>query len=627
MILVLAVACGDDENTKTNNSTNNSTNNTTNNSTNNTTNNSTNNTTNNTTNNSTNNTTNNSTNNNTNNMTAADMGDDMTTSDMGDDMTTADMGDDMNMADMGSDMAVVTEPDPAAAAQITAVRANLTGTITGAVVTYIKSGLGNDLQGFFVQATATGPALFVESTETVVVGDIVSFDVTTAEVATEGFPKATAIANLTVLGFGYDVTLFTQDVSASADLVSAVGDYELELIDTAVTLTSDFFGAGTGHSAAIVDTTGVVGSNDLRLRLPTTLVDAYGFENGCTMNVNDTPLWRFSAQAQISAYYDTELTNIVCPAPVVQNAAAASETSVVLTFSRPVDAASITDAAAQFTLDNGLTVSAAVVNGNQVTLTTSAQVVGTTYTITVADTVLDVLGAGVSATANSETFVAYELIATLRINEIAAEQPDGCDIVELRVVTGGTVRDFKFYERTASEFTFPDVSVATNDLIVLHFDSGDSKCNYTSIANETASITEFPNATHVANYDTAWDFYSDDNGITSTDNVFTVYDNVGTIQDGVLVGCITALTTANGSEAGAATLAAAGQWQNTDGTVPAGGYVDAVFCANAVLGLADSTLPDSLQRINDADLNDKSDWTLLQTTATFGLLNVGQTAF
>ncbi len=616
-LLALAVACGDDDKpSKANNTTNNSTNNTSNNSSNNA------------SNNASNNTTNNSTNNTTNNMTnLADMGDDMSGSDMGDDMTGSDMGDDMTQADMGSDMTLVTEPDPAAAAQITAVRSALTGTISGAAITYIKAGLGNDAQGFFVQASPTGPALFVESTESVVVGDIVSFDVTTAEVGSEGFPKATAIANLTVLGFGYDVTLLTQDVGATTDLVTALSDYELELVDTAFTVTSGFNGAGTDHSSATVETIGVTGTNDLRLRLPTTLADAYGFETGCTMNLNDTPLWRFAAQAQLSAYYDTELSNIVCPAPVLQNAVASSDTTVVLTFSRPVDDATVAATATQFTVDNGLTVTAAVVNGNQVTLTTSSQAPGTTYTITVADTVLDVLGAGVSATGNSETFLAYEVIATIRINEIAANEGGGCDAVEFRVVTGGTLRDFTFFERTSSVFTFPDVVVATNDLIVLHFDANDIGCGYISKVNETTAIDEFPALINIKNYDSAWDFFTTDSGITSTDNTLTVYDNVGTIQDGVLTGCGSSPNAAGASESAAATLVAAMQWQNIDGTVPAGGYVDIDYCDNAVLGLPDSDLSVTLQRTNDADINDKSEWTLLETTSTFGLLNVGQTAF
>lgn len=549
-------------------------------------------------------------------VTATDMGEDQPVADM--DLT--DLGEDQTVTDIGVDMAVASD----AAAQIALVRGGLLGTVSGAVVTYIKEGLGSDAPGFFVQATAAGPALFIESTDAVIIGQTVAFEVANAAIAAEGFPKVTAITGLKFLGFGYDVTSLTQDVSAATDLVTNLSDYELELIDAAVTVTTAFSESGSMYSSAGVETVGVKASNDLRLRVPSTIVQAYGLEAGCTLNINDTPLWRSTAQAQIRAQSKTELSNIVCPVPVLNAAVSARPAEVVLTFSRPIDPASVSNAASQFVINQGLSVLSAAVRGNQITLTTTAQVKGTLYTIAVADTVHDVLGASVSATGNSKTFVGFNLVATLRINEIAA---DICGAVEFRVVSGGSVNGFEYHERQDNKFSFPDVVVATDDIIILHFKANSSSCGYVRAINETTSITEFPKATNAPNYDTAWDFFTTQSNLMFTDNTLTLFDANGVIQDGVLVGCRNPLVANYTSEEAAVVLVANGQWQNNDGTVPAGGYIDDVFCANAVPGLPDSTIFDSMQRINDGDNNDKSDWTPYQTTSTFGLLNVGQTAF
>jgi hypothetical protein len=63
------------------------------------------------------------------------------------------------------------------------------------------------------------------------------------------------------------------------------------------------------------------------------------------------------------------------------------------------------------------------------------------------------------------------------------------------------------------------------------------------------------------------------------------------------------------------------------GGVPAGGFVDADFCAHAVLGLNVTASPNSLQRLDDGDDNDKADWTVDRAAPTWGALNVGQAPF
>jgi len=80
------------------------------------------------------------------------------------------------------------------------------------------------------------------------------------------------------------------------------------------------------------------------------------------------------------------------------------------------------------------------------------------------------------------------------------------------------------------------------------------------------------------------------------------------------------------SEAAAAVVAAANQWFTLAGMIPAGGYVDGVFRANAVQDL-NGTATDalgtglSIQRLNTDD-NDMGDWTM--AAQTWGALNLGQ---
>jgi methionine-rich copper-binding protein CopC len=211
----------------------------------------------------------------------------------------------------------------------------------------------------------------------------------------------------------------------------------------------------------------------------------------------------------------------------------------------------------------------------------------------------------------------------LRINEVAAEQTGGCDLVEFRVLSGGTLGGMSFNERISNIFDFPSIDVATNDLIVLHIDANDANCgNGTS---ETTAKNEFPQATVAQNYDDAWDFYSTDGGLTSTDNVFSVVNRAGDIEDAIFAARDACTTAAGGTETRAAQVATANEWENVGGGQPAGGYIDADFCANAAPGLDQADV--SIQRVDDGDTNTAADWTTAPQAFTFGALNAGQTAF
>jgi hypothetical protein len=316
-----------------------------------------------------------------------------------------------------------------------------------------------------------------------------------------------------------------------------------------------------------------------------------------------------------------------CPTPTLASAVAASSTTVTLTFTRRINPASVNVNGSQFTFDNGLTASAAVVNGRQVTLTTSAQTGGTTYTVTVPNTVTDTLMAPIG-TPNTATFVGFQQLAQVRINELNANVNSGCDLIELRVVSGGSMLGFRLTERITTLVTFGNLNVATNDIIVVHMGSGVAACNPGTATDELTAINQRPQATFGANYDTAWDIWSTDTGLTSTDNTITLYNPSSVIVDVVLIAQAATGTASVDSETPAAAAAAANQWQMVGGGVPAGGFVDDNFRGHAVLD-SDATgtavTGESLRRVDNTDDNDKADW--LQGASTFGLINAGQTAF
>lgn len=279
--------------------------------------------------------------------------------------------------------------------------------IEDVLVTYKKVAIGNDVAGFFIQSVQTGPALFIAVDPTGLtpepqVGDNVTFTIT--EMGTSGMLRqATMITNLTVNSSGNDVTGLVQDVTAAGDLVSAIGDYESELITGTFTVVDAFGSAGSEHVAATIENTTITGDTNLKLRLPVALQDVYGFENTCSVTVSNVPMWRFVATAQVSAWDASELT-ATCPAPTVVSATATSATTVDVVFSRGINAATIVTPATQFTITGGtigLVVSMASVNGRTVTLTTTPQSPGESYTVTVDTSVMDVLGVGIGTPDNT----------------------------------------------------------------------------------------------------------------------------------------------------------------------------------------------------------------------------------
>ena len=528
-------------------------------------------------------------------------------------------------------------PDGIAAARAVADGTGLDLPIRNVTVTYLKPQLGsmtNDPAGFTIQASRTGPALFVAVDPATLtpppgVGDVVRFQITA--MGTVGMQRrAQAITGYARVSTGADVGALAQDLSTATDLVTMIDAYDSELVTVTGTIAEGFAAAGQGFQSATLTTAGVSGDMNLKLRAPATLIDSLDMVMGCQIVAARVPMGRFNAQAQLGVFRPGDFTMSGCPAPVVASAVALSATSMRITFSRNILPSSVAANGSQFTFDNGLTATAATVSGRTVTVTTSAQAVGATYAVTVASSVTDLLGKPVGAP-SSATFTAFAPPAVVRINEVNANIASGCDLIELRVVAGGSMTGFKLQERTGGSgelaLTFPALIVQTNDFVVVHLNSGSTTCNPNGATQETTSTTGQPAAMFAGNFDTAYDIWNVDAGLTATDNVFTLFDATSAIIDAVFISDDPAATaTAAATETAAAAVGAANQWSPALAT-----YIDAVFRMHAADDLnatGTSASGTSIQRLDNTDDNDKADWTTgAGAASTWGALNAGQTAF
>ena len=338
--------------------------------------------------------------------------------------------------------------DPVTTEQITAVLAAADGEglnlpVEGALVTYVKAPIdgasNSDPAGFFLQADQNGPTLFIAvdaSTLTPApqVGDKVNVVVT--KLSTSGDARFAEIdaSVFEVESKGNAVTGLVQDLSSSSDFVANLNDYTYELIKLNATISGAFASAGNPFVSAPITTTGYpTGDNDLKFRVPAALRDSLDLAEGCTIELVGTPLWRFRAGAQPSAWTAPDV-QASCAAPKVVSAAALSATEVLVTFDRSIDPTTIT--ASAFTVAPALAIPNATLNGKQVTLTTDSQAAGTQYTLTVAATVTDVLGTAVDTAADEATFSGYAPPpGRVIINEIDYDQDlaggDTAEFIEL----------------------------------------------------------------------------------------------------------------------------------------------------------------------------------------------------
>ena len=508
----------------------------------------------------------------------------------------------------------VDTPDPQSAEDIATVRAAEPGPvdvpISQVMVTTVRPEIGRDAAGFFIQATRQGPALFVAHDPApagLQAGSIISLRVTDCS-DSFGQRIVTGITGLQVLGRG-DATALIQDVAQADDLVSNLDGYEAELLSAQITIVGAMEFAGNSFVAATVDTEVLFGS-DLRFRIPDGLQEQINLAPGCVLNFVG-PMWRYRDTAQLSVYNASAVTDINCPGTVIIDAVAPRPTEVRLGFSRDLQADSLQANGTQFSI-NGLDVtSASLSGGNTVVLVTEAQVSEAAYTVTVDETLLDASGNALDPEGRSIDFAGFTQGLRLRLTELSANIRSGCDLIELVALGAGSIEGYTLKERTSTILTFPAITVAAEDRIVVHLNSSSGTCNPSGAVTETQSKGEQANAQHEKNFDTAWDVWIEDRGLTATDNVFQVLGVEGFIQDAVLVSDAPTGTAASASERAAAAVVDAGEWTTLAGNVPEGGFVDDSFSAHAAQGLGDEEADGStsLQRTEGQDNNHAGDWT------------------
>jgi hypothetical protein len=522
--------------------------------------------------------------------------------------------------------------------------------LSGVTVTYVKPQVGDptsDPAGFTIQVDLAGPAIFVAVDPTTlpivpVAGDVVDLTVT-QKATVGGQPRVTAVSAITRLSQGADLSAITQNVSASTDLVTALGTYDSELVTVTGTLTGTAGSSGAGFSKFEINTAGITGVTALQLRAPTALMSSIDMTTGCTITATQVPFSEFvsgtTMNAEIDAYRTTDFTLTGCAQPAVTKALATAARTIRVTFTRNIDPTSVLADGTQFTVAGLVVATNPVVSGRTVTLTVTADMVPlTAYAVTVATGVAgpkDLQGSTLTtATAN---FLGYTLPAGVVINEINPNIPGGCDMVEFRITSDGNLNNFRFADRDGSgtlvNYVFPALQVLKNDFVIVHFAGTSLTCNPAPQAtDELTAKNQQPSITNTKNFDSAYDLYSKNTtGLISTTNVWTLYDPTDAIVDAVFGADGTTTTTANATLAQAAVIGTAVQWEPH-----ATSYTDATFRAAAITDIAlgggsnggtNSQTTNSLQRVTDVDTNSKADWSPGTTGAapTWGALNVGQT--
>lgn len=204
-------------------------------------------------------------------------------------------------------------------AQIAAVRAAADGAtnllIERALVTYVKPLVGTEPAGFFIQAEQNGPALFIAVNPASLgsppaPGRRVSLRAT-QKTTVEGRVQVTAIANYSVVAADHPVEPRRADVT-NVDLPAMLGNYESELIAITARIRFGFSGDTGGFVMAPLETAGAPISNDILLRLPSSLQAQL---NSLRVNCNVTvraPLWRSNAQALVTAWRAEDITINSC---------------------------------------------------------------------------------------------------------------------------------------------------------------------------------------------------------------------------------------------------------------------------------------------------------------------------
>ena len=433
--------------------------------------------------------------------------------------------------------------------------------------------------------------------------------------------RVTGLQDYTLRGSGYDVMGLVQDVSASTELVSGLAGFESELLAMEATLEGAFQSCGAGSVCGAISSEGVPGGDEgLQFRIPEDLVEPAGLRPGCSIAIGPTPLWRFEATAQVSAWVLEDVEAIACPGLEVRSAAATGPTTITVRFTSELAPETVN--AAAFTISGGaagLTVVAILVEGDTVILTTSAQEADAVYSLHVADSITSVDGATVEA----DTVVqveAFRAAAGIVVNEAELNAADGCDLIELRVVASGPMGGVVLRDRTTTPlFVFPEGFFALkNDLVVVHMGRDQAACNGGVAPDDELDGPDTVN--HPSNFPGAYDFWAEHGDVDAVNNVLFLLDAEEAYLDFVPFH-----TPGVGSIGGAQVTpiqraANVGAWNQP--TTGGAYYTTGNYRPSAVEYLLDAA-DGTLQRTNDSDTHSKTGWG--QASSSLGSLNGGQT--
>ncbi|WP_174257060.1 chitobiase/beta-hexosaminidase C-terminal domain-containing protein [Myxococcus xanthus] len=445
--------------------------------------------------------------------------------------------------------------DRLASEQIQAVRNASTGSvnlvISGARITYVKPAVGNvvnDAAGFFLQAEQAGPALFVEVDPLTLspapqAGARVR--VTVSEKSLVNGQVRARISAYAVLSTGHSLSDLVQDVSGVDVTTGTPPAYESEYISITGTIGNPgFSNAGLGHVQAPFTTAGVPegspGAAALRLRIAEPFHDTLALSQGCSLTVV-SPLWVFMSGTQTthaiqpSVWAQNQATVHSCPAPRVTGAQAMHHDSAILRFTRAIDPLSVQRNGSQFSIPGLSVTDAVVLSTGEVWLSTTSQTPRQQYTVTVASSVRDRRGVSVDSTAASTSFPGYQVPARLRLSEVAPNVQLNRDLVELVVLTSGSVMGATLLDGNATLATLPDVQVASGDIIVIHLNPDRVTPGADAPGSETLSKTQHPASSYFWNYDTAWDFHGTTLGVGTGNRTLRIRDGFDVTHDALAV--------------------------------------------------------------------------------------------